>query len=78
MQADAAKALVAEMRESGLEPDIYTYGPLVAALGRAGLVDEAFTVCLPLQACRGRRTPHAVCYKDGRGGAGTTERDHRA
>lgn len=51
MQADAAKGLVAEMRASGLEPDIYTFGPLVTALGRAGLVDEAFQVRLqpPLQ-----------------------------
>lgn len=62
MQADKAKALVAEMRASGLEPDIYTYGPLVAALGRAGLVDEAFQVRRPLPSGRGRPTPPCVVH----------------
>jgi pentatricopeptide repeat protein len=44
-QADAAKALVATMRAEGHTPDIYTFAPLVGALGSAGLVDEAMQVC---------------------------------
>lgn len=57
MQADAAKALVVAMRSDGLEPDIYTYGPLVTALGRAGLVDEAFQVPRCRSACSLLRLP---------------------
>ena len=43
-QAEAAKALVATMHRQGLNPDIYTYAPLVGALGGAGRVDEAMQV----------------------------------
>jgi pentatricopeptide repeat protein len=43
-QADAAKALVAEMRGLGIEPDVQTYAPLIGALGRAGMLAEALQV----------------------------------
>lgn len=44
MQAEAAKELVATMQRQGLNPDIYTYAPLVGALGGAGRVEEAMQV----------------------------------
>lgn len=46
VQAEAAKELVADMQRKGLNPDIYTYAPLVGALGGAGRVEEAMQVCL--------------------------------
>jgi hypothetical protein len=46
VQAEAAKELVADMQRQGLNPDIYTYAPLVGALGGAGRVEEAMQVRL--------------------------------
>lgn len=34
------------MQRQGLNPDIYTYAPLVGALGGAGRVEEAMQVCM--------------------------------
>lgn len=44
LQAEAAKEMVADMQRQGLNPDIYTYAPLVGALGGAGRVEEAMQV----------------------------------